>query len=228
MLGFSALGKQALGKAPSATAEAVTAEAGAFVLTGQAALFSISVPLDVGVFSLAGQAATQPVSMPAGTGAFTLTGQDAATAAAFSILCLPSTAGDEIQWGFAALGKAAFGQGRKTRGSSITFAVTGQDVGFSAAIVAQTGVFTVTGQAANLVEGYVLTAERGAFVLGGQPAGLRITTPLATGSFVVSVQGQLIDFTRRVPKLRRFPRVGSTTVSARSRGAGVKVRAYGG
>lgn len=228
MLGFDALGKLALGQLPGGSASAVSADAGAFVLSGQDAVFTVAMPGEAATFTLSGQAAGLAVSMPAGTGVFTLTGQTALTPAVFRLTCGPFVASEDTQFGIAALGAIALGQLYRETDTAISFELSGGDVVFRHTMAASVGAFVYTGQDARLVEGNVLTAEHVDFTLSFPAFATSIVLPMAAGSYAVTVQGDLMELARRSPKLRRFPRVGSTTVSARSRGAGVKVRAYGG
>lgn len=59
-------------------ATALVADAGAFVLTGQAAISRRNGPADVGAFAIAGQASVFGLRAPSGAGAFVLTGYPAA------------------------------------------------------------------------------------------------------------------------------------------------------
>jgi hypothetical protein len=74
--------------------------------------------------------------------------------------------------------------------STGSFALSGQAAGLKVArrLVAEAGVFTLTGQAAGIGKSYPLVAAAGAFVLTGQAATLRATRLLsaAPGSFTLT------------------------------------------
>lgn len=226
MLGFDALGRLALGEAPTAaaTAYAVTADGGSFTLSGQEMVSAVSMPAEVGAFTVAGSAGLV-VSMPAEAGSFTITGQASVAQAVFRLRCDPFLATTATHFGAAPLGALALGQGFLVTETSISFALSGGEAVFRHTMAAEAGSFVVTGQNMLPFEGNILTAQAGSFALTFQQFGTSITLPMGTGAFTLTGQAELA---RRSPKIRRFPRVGSTTATARSRGAGVKVRAYGG
>lgn len=228
MLGFDALGKLALGQLPGASANAVSADAGAFVLSGQDAVFTVAMPGEAATFTLSGQAAGLAVSMPAGTGVFTLTGQTALTPSVFRLTCGPFVASEDTQFGIAALGAIALGQLYRETDTAISFELAGGDVVFRHTMAAAVGAFVLAGQDARLVEGNVLSADVGALAVTFQSVATSLTLPLAAGAFTLTGQGPSTELARRSPKLRRFPRTGTTTISARSVGAGLRARAYGG
>lgn len=80
MLGFDALGRLAIGQVSDGGASTIilTASAGAFTLSGQAALFRVNQVSAAGSFTLSGQAALFRPSLVSAAGAFTLSGQDVA------------------------------------------------------------------------------------------------------------------------------------------------------
>lgn len=74
MPGFDAIGRLALGEAPATTATFMTAAAGAFTLTGIAAVFKVTMPETVGTYALTGIADAFRVTMAEAAGAYTETG----------------------------------------------------------------------------------------------------------------------------------------------------------
>lgn len=226
MLGFAALGRFALGQGRSASATLIAASAGSYTLSGQAALFSISVPLDAGAYTLTGKDAVFPVSMPGAAGSYTLSGQAAALNAAATLYVLPYPSTRSRFVGFSALGSAALGQGLSLS-IGTTYTLRGSDIAVAFGMSANAGSYTLTGSDARLVEGYVLTASAGAYSLSGQSAQFSVSFPLAAGSYTLS--GQVIDLTRPIAKIRAFPRVGAPGFAARSTGRdAARMRAFGG
>lgn len=227
MLGDYALGQLAIGEAADATSSQISAEVGAFTLTGQAALFSISTAADVGAFAVSGQSALSTVSMPAAVGAFTLSGQSAAIAPTFVLTAeaTPSAAANANVL-FSALGEMAIGQGTDLGGGGVTFVVTGQESNVVYGLGIGVGAFTISGQAAGLVEGYVFPAAVGAFTLSGQAVGLPLSMRADAGAFLLT--GQAVELSRPRSRIRAFPRVGMRTISARPVGREMGARIYGG
>jgi hypothetical protein len=226
MLGFAALGRLALGQARAASATLIAASAGSYTLTGQAALFSISVPLGAGAFTLTGNDAVFPVSMPAAAGSYALTGQALTLAAAASIYCSPYPANRARFVGFSALGGAALGQG-SSLSIGTTYTLRGSDIAVAFGMAASAGSYTLTGSDARLVEGYVLSALGGSYSIAGQDAQFSVSVPLEAGSYTLS--GQVIDLTRGIAKIKAFPRVGAPGFAARSTGRdAARMRAFGG
>jgi hypothetical protein len=226
MLGFAPLGRFAIGQGRSASATLIAASAGAYTLSGQAALFSISVPLEAGAYTLTGKDAVFPVSMPAAAGSYALTGQAASLNAALSLYCslYPATRASFV--GFASLGRAALGQGSSLP-IGTTYTLRGSDIVLAFGMPANAGSYTLTGSDVRLVEGHVLTSSAGAYSLIWQDAQFSASVPLAAGSYTLS--GQVIDLTRRIAKIRAFPRVGAPGFAARSTGRdAAKMRAFGG
>lgn len=228
MLGFDALGKLALGQLSGvAAASAITAETGALVVSGQEMASVVTMPADAAAVTVTGQSAGLVVSMRAEAGTLTITGQTVVTTAAYRLAVGPFVAQEDTQFGVAALGAIALGQLYADSANSISFEVTGGEVMFRHAMAAEAGAVAISGGAANLVEGNVLTADHCDIIVTFHPIATTITLPLGAGSLVITGQGQ-VELSRRSPKLRRFPRAGTTTISARSVGAGMRARAYGG
>lgn len=226
MLGFDALGKRALGEVPTAAANALIAEAGAFALTGQTIVSTVTMAGETGAYELLGSA-TFTIVLPMDAGAFTLAGQTALTPAVFTLRCDPYVSLQAVQVGFAPLGAIALGQGYIDTATAISFALTGQEVGFRHTMAAEAGAFVFTGQEVSPFLGNILSPEAGAFALTFQTVASSIVLPLAAGSFVLTGIGQT-DLTRRAPKIRAFPRVGRNTATARPVSGGARARAYGG
>ena len=225
MLGFAPLGRFAIGQGRSASATLMAASAGSYTLTGQAALFSISVPLEAGAYTLTGKDAVFPVSMPAAAGSYTLSGQAAALNAAATLYVSPYPSTRSRFVGFSALGSAALGQG-SSLSIGTTYTLRGSDATVAFGMAASAGSYTLTGFAARLVEGYVLTASAGSYSLTGNAAAFSTSMPLSSGSYTLTAVA--IDLTRNVRRIRAFPRVGAT-ISARHTGHNeFRARAYGG
>lgn len=227
MLGFDALGKLALGELPSGVASALTADAGAFVFTGQDAALAVSMPDDAGAYTLAGQSVGFVVSMPADAGSLTLSGQAALLPSQLTLACDPFYAPEDTQFGLDALGAVALGQLYIDSEATSSFEISSVDVVFSHTMAFDAGAIVWTGNAAALIEGNILSPQSGDFAVAFQPFATGVTATLETGAFAVTGPGTF-DLVRRVPKLRRFPRTGTTTIAARSMAAGVRARAYGG
>lgn len=227
MLSLEALGRHALGQASSATASSINAEAGSYALTGQTIVSTVTMPAEVGAFTVSSVSTGLVVTMPASAGSFALTGQDTVQRALVTLRCDPYVAYQTAQFGFAPLGALALGQGLIDTAVAVSFDLVGTEAVFNLTMPAEAGAFVVTGQSGALFLGDIISPEAGAFTLAFQPFTTTIVLPMAAGSYALTGIGQT-DLTRRPPKIRRFPRVGSTTATARSRGAGVRVRAYGG
>jgi hypothetical protein len=76
MLGFGAVGRIALGQISTSHVTTLSAATGAFLLSGQAAIFRISQVSGLGTFLLSGQSAPLTVNIVASPGAYNLTGID--------------------------------------------------------------------------------------------------------------------------------------------------------
>lgn len=225
MLGFEALGRNALGQVTAATARSITIEAGSFSVIGQAATLSNArtIAAAAGTFTLTGKDAALPIRMPADVGAFTFTGNAAGVVTVRRLTASPYPIRNRQMFGFAALGEVALGQGSEVDG--VTFQISGKDTGFSINMPAEVGTFTLTGQDARIVKGLVMEALHGTYAVSGQSVTLRLNMPADVGTFTTG--GNVIEFIRRRPRIRAFPRVGNPTFSGRTLGRGFKARAYG-
>lgn len=226
MLGHQALGRFALGQITGLSAYQITADAGAYTVTGQTATLSAArrITAAVGTFTLSGQNVGLPVRMPAEVGTYALTGQSAT---------------------FQATRRMTAAVGTYTIAGYVTLVVT---------MPAAAGAFTVSGNAANLVKGYVINcepfpsvrlvqfgfaalgevaigqsriADGNTFNISGQAANFQTNMPADAGSYLVT-GSTVVQFGRVLRKFRAFARVGRGTVSARSVGRDIKARAYGG
>ncbi|MGE0629655.1 MAG: hypothetical protein AB7O43_17740 [Hyphomicrobiaceae bacterium] len=124
--------------------------------------------------------------------------------------------------GVEAFGRLALGQGDDEGLSAYTltanygaFTLTGQAAGLAIGRVlsAETGVFTLTGQDVGFALQVTLVAETGMFAVTGQSAGLSLGTVLAceTGVFTLTfVSGAELSVRRR--RLTATVRVGRPTV----------------
>lgn len=224
MLGFHALGQVALGQISTTAAFAVVAAVGTFNVTGQSsALFPSA---SAGEFVVTGQNAALSVNMPADAGTFTLTGIGAGVSATRTV---PLDCG--------------------------SFTFTGLEMTPRVTMPADVGAFTFAGFIGSLVQGYVLNAEpyvsrqdvfvgfaalgqvaigQGelpdglTFQIQGQEMTFNVGMPADVGSYIVTGPS-VIDFVRTIPKIRAFPRVGRSTISAHPIGRdAIKIRAYGG
>lgn len=143
MLGFQALGKIAI--AELSTESAATSESGAFVVAGNAALFSLTRVSAVGGFTLSGQAASRVISLRASAGVFVETGRDAGLARGRRLVALPSVTTASGHFLFAPLGEFALGGG-SVGSQSTTFAFVGNNVNFNIdnPLTAGRGLFVLT------------------------------------------------------------------------------------
>lgn len=227
MLGFAALGLFALGEIPPSTATKIVGEPGSFAITWQTVVARPSMSAASGAFTLSGQPATLRTSMPAAAGSFALAGQSANLTAALVLTAESSSTGRGSYFGFAALGDVALGEISRVA-TAATFALSWQDDSSRVSMPAPAGSFVLTGSDARLVEGFVVTAERGVYALSGQNATFRVVMPAATGSYAITAKN--VDFARPAPrKFRAFARVGNPTFSARHiGGVPIKIRVNGG
>lgn len=226
MLGFNALGRLALGEADAGSATILTANAGTFTLSLQSVAGALSLAADVGAFTISGQTASYSSSMPAAAGSFSFTGQTSAVVASFVLSASPYVLPTTSFIGFASLGQVSLG-GSDTRATEITFNLSFQDVASNRTLYAQAGSYTITSQQVRLFEGYTIDALPGAFLISGSDVSFNLSMPAPSGSFLISAK--TIDLTRRIGKIRAFPRVGNPTFSARATGRdGFRVRAHGG
>lgn len=225
MLGFDAIGRLALGEASASTSKAIQIDAGSFSITGQAAGLSNArkVTAEAASFTVTGSDAALPISMPASVGAFTLAGQSVGVVTVRRLGCSPYPVRNRQMFGFAALGELALGQAQDTDG--VTFQISGQELTFSVSMPAEVGAFTLTGQDARIVKGLVMDAFGASFEVSGQSVTLRLNMPADVGTFTTG--GNVVEFIRRRPRIRAFPRVGNPTFSGRAMGRGFKGRAYG-
>lgn len=155
MLGFHPLGDVALGEITIGN-PVVIGEVGAFVLTGQDALWQRTGVADVGAFTLTGQAALFSLSMSAGTGAFTLAGQDSGVLKGFVLQAEPTVNTFAEHPLFSPLGALAVGES-KANDQATTFVLTGSNADGARGVTfaADTGSFTLTGYDALLeITGY--------------------------------------------------------------------------
>lgn len=229
MLQLEALGRLALGQVPSSTAAAVTFEAGAFTVTGQTVNTTTTLPVEPLVIAATGQNVATVVGVPFEVGAYTVTGQNVDPRENYVLRFEPFAAYRDVHFLFSALGEAALGQAKQQSPTGVSFELAGQDVKFSHSLSVSPASISVTAGSANLFLGNILSPTVWAVTTAFQPFGTVIRLPVSPAQFAVTFSSSPpFELARRSPKLRRFPRVGSTTVSARSRGAGVKVRAYGG
>lgn len=148
MLGHEALGRLALGQAPDLT-RTVLAEVGAFTITGQAASATYGMPAEAGAFTIGGQAVSRTLNVIAGAGAFSITGQDIALLRTLVLEAEPTVAlRPPRQPMFSPLGMLALGESVPAFQQTTTFVLTGIDTQGTRRIplIAETGVFTITGQ----------------------------------------------------------------------------------
>ena len=143
MLGFQALGKIAI--AELSTESAAISASGAFVFTGNAALFSATRGSAPGEFTLSGQAASRVVSMRASVGSFVETGISSNLARGRRLVALPSITTSSGHFLFAPLGEFALGGG-SVGSQSTTFAFLGNNINFNIdnPLVAGLGSFVLT------------------------------------------------------------------------------------
>jgi len=155
LLGFHPLGDVALGEIEIGDA-VVIGETGAFVLTGQDALWQRTGVAETGAFTLTGQPALFSLSMAAGTGAFTLAGQDGGLLKGFVLQAEPTINTFAEHPLFSPLGALAFGES-KANDQTTTFVLTGSnaDGAKSIGFAVDAGAFVLTGQDVTLTfQGY--------------------------------------------------------------------------
>lgn len=224
MLGSDALGRRALGEAGAATSSAVIAASGTFTLTFSTAVAQASMTAGVGTFATTFQTTTSVLSAPVTAGSFTLTGSDASLSLTSVLTASPFIVSERSQFGFAALGEVALGEYRSI--NRPTFSLDLQDATSKYSMPANGGQFTLTGGDATLFLGSIVDAVGGSYVLTGYDAVSQINMPAASGSFAFT--SFATELLQRVRRIHAFPRVGRPTVSARSTGRDIKIRAYGG
>jgi hypothetical protein len=225
MLGFQAIGKLAIGELSSSNATELAADYGTYAITWQEVTAQLGMEAELGTYTVTGQDVALSISMNAEQGSYTLTGQDASLVANVVMAANAATSGVRAQFGFSALGQVALGQIRSTTQNA--YVVTGQNIDIAFSMQAEFGTYTLSGQTANLFEGYITTPDTGAYTLTGQDVNFMISMPADSGSYAVTWWA--VDGVRRIAKIRAFPRVGNPTFSAKSTGRdAVKVRAYGG
>jgi len=225
MLGFDALGRLALGETSASTSKAIQIGVGSFSVTGQAAGLAAArkITADAGAFSVTGRDAALPISMPATVGEVTFTGNAVGVVTVRRLVCSPYPIRNRQMFGFAALGEVGLGQAQEPDG--VTFQISGQELTFNVSMPAEVGTFTLTGQDARIVKGLVMEALGGTFAISGQSVTLRLNMPADVGTFTTG--GNVVEFIRRRPRIRAFPRVGNPTFSGRAMGRVFKARAYG-
>lgn len=222
MYTWNAIGRLAIGQFSSGVRQAsIAAEVGTYTLSGQSVGYWLSaLP---GSYALTGNAVALSASLIGGTGTYTLTGQTAGLGR--STYLLASWRPNVRAWSlWSATGAVAIGQGSRSSAAETTYRLQGQQSGAAFTLLAATGSYALTGGDALFT--VTRRAEPGEYVLTGTAALLSTSISAVTGAYVLT--GVDIEFQRRSAKIRRFPRVGSSTATVRSRGAGVKVRAYGG
>lgn len=222
MYTWNAIGRLAIGQFSSGVRQAsIAAEVGTYTLSGQSVGYWLSaVP---GAYTLTGNAVALSASLIGGTGTYTLTGQTAGLGR--SAYLLASWRPKVRAWSlWSATGAVAIGQGSRSSAAETTYRLQGQTASSALTLLAATGSYAVTG--GDALFAVTRRAEPGEYTLTGTAALLATSINAVTG--VYTLTGIDIEFERRAAKIRRFPRVGSSTATARSRGAGVKVRAYGG
>lgn len=224
MLGFEAVGRLALGEVPPATATQLIAAQGTYTLTLQSVDSAVSMSAAAGALALTMQTVTGAVSLPAAQGSYALTGYDAGLPYQVFMAASPFLITERSQMMFAALGEVALGEYRAS--SRPTFQTHFPDIVASTSLPADQGSYTLTGRDAALFLGFTLDPITGVYTLNGQSAVFQINLPAAQGAYALTLVA--VDMVRAVSKIRRFPRVGTSTATARSRGAGIRTRSYGG
>jgi hypothetical protein len=187
MLGFQALGKIAI--AELSTESAAISASGAFVFTGNAALFSATRGSAPGEFTLSGQAASRVVSMRASVGSFVETGISSNLARGRRLVALPSITTSSGHFLFAPLGEFALGGG-SVGSQSTTFAFLGNNINFNIdnPLVAGLGSFVLT-----FIDGALIAIVRPssvrifprvAFAMRGRGRGGGVVAKVSSGTSV--------------------------------------------
>ena len=157
----------------------MVAAPGAYVITGQAALFNANITVVAGSYTISGQSIILGDKMAAVAGAYALTGQSALFTTG-----LPPTSGV-----YAITGQAALFAGRMpvTAGA---YTITGQGALLTDRLIPVTGVYTLTGNAAAITGRMPVTS--GAYTLTGQAAVLTPKANAVPGNYALT--GSAITF----------------------------------
>jgi len=202
MLGLYSLGEDALGSLPSAaSAYAITIDAITFTYFGNDAglVARRHVAVAAGTFVVTGQnaAVRSARKLVFSTGAFTMSAPNTNARADRRVYASPLPRGTNVQFGFAALGQTAFGQGDETDDLTVSASLQSARLAASRRLVASPAAIAIGGQAADLVRFLGLRAGGVSFTLSGNPARLATTRRLTVSAGVFSEVGTVIDLARR-------------------------------